>query len=109
MNYLKASAGIGFALTLLFSTAIASGQPVSENLGASGIGRPAQDSAFLMDQKLYGEIKQAWSKGKNATLAMSFQENGEIAMSEGKERDARQYFQAAESELGTLKPERARY
>jgi hypothetical protein len=108
MNYLRASAGIGFALTLMFRAAVASGQPVSQNLGASGTGRSDEDSAFLMDQKLYGEIKQAWSEGKNATLAMSFQENGEIAMGEGKEKEATQYFQTAEQELGKLQPEPVR-
>jgi hypothetical protein len=108
MNYLRASAGIGFALTLMFRAAVASDQPVSQNLGASGTGRSDEDSAFLMDQKLYGEIKQAWSEGKNATLAMSFQENGEIAMGEGKEKEATQYFQTAEQELGKLQPEPVR-
>jgi hypothetical protein len=58
-----------------------------------------------MDQKLSDEIKQAWSEGKNATLPMSFQENGEIAMSEGKEKEAIQYFQTAEQALGKLQPE----
>jgi hypothetical protein len=58
-----------------------------------------------MDQNVSREIKSAWSKGKNATLAMSFRENGEIAMAEGKEKEAKQYFQAAEQELATLQPE----
>jgi hypothetical protein len=107
MNYLKTSAGFGLALALMFSTGVASGQPVPQNLGASGTGRSARQSAFLMDQKLYPEIKQAWSEGKNATLAMSFQENGEIAMGEGEESEAMQYFQAAEQELRKLEPEHA--
>jgi hypothetical protein len=38
---------------------------------------------------------------------MSFQENGEIAMNEGKEKEAREYFQAAEQELARLQPEHA--
>jgi hypothetical protein len=106
MNYLKATAGIGLALTLMFNTAVASGQPISQNLGASGPGPSAGDRAFLMDQKLSSQIKQAWSDGKNATLPMSFQENGEIAMSEGKEKEAIQYFQSAEQTLEKLQPER---
>ncbi len=107
MNYSKASAGIGLALTLMLSTAVASGQPVSQNLDASGTAQSEQGSASQMDQKLYGEIKQAWSEGKNATLAMSYQENGEIAMGEGREKEAKQYFQAAEQDLRTLQPEHA--
>jgi hypothetical protein len=58
-----------------------------------------------MDQTVSREIKQAWSEGKNATAAMAFQENGEIAMGEGNEKQARQYFQAAEQELERLTPE----
>lgn len=60
------------------------------------------ESASAMDQNLSRDIKQAWSEGKNATAAMSFQENGEIAMSEGRDREAKQYFGRAERELGTL-------
>ena len=62
-----------------------------------------------MDENVSRDIKQAWSEGKNATAAMAFQENGEIAMSEGKEREASRYFQAAEQELGTLEPENSSY
>jgi hypothetical protein len=63
------------------------------------------DSASQMDQNVSHKIQRAWSEGKNATLAMSFQENGEIAMAEGKEKEAKQYFRAAEQELATLQPE----
>jgi hypothetical protein len=38
------------------------------------------------------KIKQAWSEGKDATLAMSFQENREIAMAEGKEKEPDNIF-----------------
>jgi len=40
---------------------------------------------------------------------MAFQEHGEIAIGEGKEKEAKQYFEAAENELGTLEPEHASY
>src|SRR5260221_14355192 len=105
MNYRKSTAGIGFALTLMFGTAVASGQSAPKNVAASSSPDSARDSASLMDQNVSREIKQAWSEGKNATLDMSFQENGEIAISEGKGKEARQYFQAAEQELTTLQPE----
>ena len=36
-------------------------------------------------------------------------ERGRCSRGEGKEKAARQYFQAAENELATLKPEHARY
>jgi hypothetical protein len=38
---------------------------------------------------------------------MSYQENGEIAMGEGREKEAKQYFQTAEQDLRTLQPEHA--
>jgi hypothetical protein len=111
MNFLKSIAGSGVAVMLTFTAPVAWGQSVSKNVGgsvavvdASGAGR-GHDSIALMDQNVSREIKQAWSEGKNATAAMAFQENGEIAMDEGKEKEATQYFQAAERELGTLQPE----
>jgi hypothetical protein len=115
MNCLTTFTVSGLALILTLAAPVAWCQPAPANEAMSCVKgtRPAgwftSDSASVMDQTVSRDIKQAWSEGKNATAAMAFQENGEIAMSEGKERDARQYFQAAESELGTLKPERARY
>jgi hypothetical protein len=111
MNCPKTIAGTGLALLLTFSAPIAWGQSEPNGVsvfGATGSYNTAystNDTASQMDQNLSREIKQAWSQGKNATLAMSFQENGEIALGEGKEQQARQYFQAAEHELGTLQPE----
>ena len=93
-------------LVLTFGAPVAWCQSVPKNVVACGSAESVRDTASLMDQNVSSEIKQAWSEGKNATLAMSFQENGEIAMGEGKEREARQYFQAAEQDLGTLQPER---
>jgi hypothetical protein len=111
MNCPKTIAGTGLALLLTFSAPIAWGQSEPNGVsvfGATGSYNTAystNDTASQMDQNLSREIKQAWSQGKNATLAMSFQENGEIALGEGKEQQARQYFQAAEHELETLQPE----
>jgi hypothetical protein len=115
MNCLTTFTVSGWALILTLAAPVGRCQPApaSEAMSCVKGTRPAgwftSDSASVMDQTVSRDIKQAWSEGKNATAAMAFQENGEIAMSEGKERDARQYFQAAESELGTLKPEHARY
>ena len=106
MNSIRTIGGSGLGLVLTFGAPVALCQSVPKNVAASGSAESVRDTASLMDQNVSREIKQAWSEGKNATLAMSFQENGEIAMSEGKERKARQYFQAAEQELGTLQPER---
>jgi hypothetical protein len=111
MNFLKSIAGSSVALMLTCAAPVAWGQSVPKNVGgsvamvdASGAGG-GHDSLSLMDQNVSRQIKQAWSEGKNATAAMAFQENGEIAMGEGKEKEARQYFQAAERELGTLQPD----
>jgi hypothetical protein len=111
MNFLKSIAGSSLALTLTFTAPVAWGQSASQNVrGPAGVvdvsgAGPGHDSASLMDQTVSREIKQAWSEGKNATAAMAFQENGEIAMGEGNEKQARQYFQAAEQELERLTPE----
>jgi hypothetical protein len=116
MNCLKTIAGSGLALVLILSAPLAWGQSVPKDVTPSGatgeyraIWTATPENASLMDQNVSRDIKQAWSEGKNATAAMAFQENGEIAMSEGKEREASRYFQAAETELGTLEPENTSY
>jgi hypothetical protein len=115
MNCLTTVAVGSLTLMLTLAAPAAWCQPLlsSEAVSRSkGIGPAAwskSDSVSLMDRNVSREIKQAWSEGKNATAAMAFQENGEIAIGEGKEKDARQYFQSAESELATLKPEHASY
>jgi hypothetical protein len=109
MNSIRTIAGSGLVLVLTFSTPVAWGQSLPKTIAAPGSAGSARESASLMDHNVSREIKQAWSEGKNTTLAMSFQENGEVAMSEGKEMEARQYFQAAEQELGTLQPEQRSY
>jgi hypothetical protein len=62
------------------------------------------ESAGTMDQELAQKISQAWSEGKDASGAAAFQENGEIALSEGNEQEARRYFESAEQELARLHP-----
>jgi hypothetical protein len=110
MNRLKTIAGSGVALMLTFTAPFAWGQSAPNNMAASGAAGAYQtdwsthDGASLTDQNISREIKQAWSEGKDVTLAMAFQENAEIAMGKGKEKEAQQYFQAAEQELETLKP-----
>jgi hypothetical protein len=57
-----------------------------------------------MDQDLAQQISQAWSEGKDASDAVSFQVKGEIAQSQGNPQQARRYFEAAEHELTALRP-----
>ncbi len=64
----------------------------------------ATESTNTMDQELAQKISQAWSEGKDASGAAAFQENGEIALSEGNPQQARRYFEAAEHELARLHP-----
>jgi hypothetical protein len=115
MKYVKTLVGSALGLMLTFGAPVAWGQsvPKDETAGraveAYNTSWAARDEASLMDQNLSGEIKQAWSEGKDATGAMAFQENGEIAMSQGKEEQAKQYFQTAERELATLKPAHTSY
>jgi hypothetical protein len=92
MNAIKTIPGSGLVLMLTCSAPIAWGQSVSKIVAASGSAEFTRDSASLMDQNVSREIKQAWSEGKNATLAMSFQENGEIAMGQGKEGKPKSIF-----------------
>jgi hypothetical protein len=115
MKCLTTLAISGLTLMLTLASPAVWCQPVPESEAVScvkGVGRAGwsnADSASAMDQNVSRDIKRAWSDGKNATAAMAFQENGEVAMGEGKEKAARQYLQAAENELATLKPEHARY
>jgi len=83
MKSLNIIAGIDLALILTLTPPIAWAQSVPKDgaeSGASGAYTTSwstQNSPSLMDQNVSREIKQAWSEGKNATLAMSFQENGD--------------------------------
>lgn len=102
MDHLKAMVGSGLVLTVLsFAPLAAWGQSEPKNVANWS----TPDTASVMDQNLSRQIKQAWLEGENATAAMAFQENGEIAMNEGREGEAKQYFHAAEQELATLTPD----
>jgi hypothetical protein len=94
--------GSGLVLTMLSFGSLAAW---SQSEPKSVADWSTHDTASVMDQNVSREIKQAWLDDKDATGAMAFQENGEIAMNEGKEREAKQYFHAAEEELATLTPE----
>ena len=117
MNRLKNIVGSGLVLMLALSLPPAWSQTADNNdtheHSSSGVAySPASsvsESASVMDQNLSREIKKAWSEGKNATAAMAFQENGEIALSEGKDQEAKQYFSNAEQELATLQPDQPGY
>ena len=112
MNCTKAIWGSGLALMLTLTAPLAWAQSAPDNMAASGATAAnwsTHDSASVMDQNVAREIKHAWSQGQDATLAMAFQENGEIAMSKGRDEQATQYFQAAERELGTLQPDHTSY
>lgn len=76
--------------------------------GTSGVAKPPvanNENASTMDQQVSAMIKQAWSEGKDASGAAAFHENGEVALSEGKEPEAKRFFQAAAKELATLNAE----
>jgi hypothetical protein len=60
------------------------------------------ESASMMDQDVSREIREAWSQGKDASGAAAFQENGEIALIEGNEQEAKGFFRSARNELNTL-------
>jgi hypothetical protein len=113
MNCLKNIAASGLTLMLALGAPVAWAQTAPRDAcrsaGAYKTMSSTTESASLMDQNLSREIKQAWSQGKNATAAMAFQENGEIALNEGREKEARYYFQAAEHELGTLQADQTSY
>ncbi len=61
-----------------------------------------EDSGSAMDQKVSRKIKEAWTQGKDASGAAAFQENGEIALSKGREQQAKEYFRAAQQELARI-------
>jgi hypothetical protein len=91
------------ALALIFATCLAT--PATAVWGqTSQFGINRVESADTMDMDLSHQISQAWSEGKDASGAVAFQENGEIAMNSGNSQQARSYFEAAEHELGRLHP-----
>ncbi len=105
MNRVKKLAGTTLALMLAASPIIAAsaawGQKMPQNTGSAV---NASDRVDAMDQKLSYDISRAWSENEDASGAVAFQENGEVALSEGDQQRARGYFEAAEKELAHLKP-----
>jgi hypothetical protein len=105
VNRVKRLAGTTLALMLaaspMFGATVSWGQMMRQNTG-SVVGD--SESVDTMDQKLAYDISQAWSHDEDASGAVAFQENGEIALSQGYQRQARHYFEAAEKELAHLKP-----
>jgi hypothetical protein len=97
-------AGTTLALMLAASPLIAIspawGQMMGQNTGSVV---SASQSADAMDQQLAYNISRAWSENEDASGAVAFQENGEIALSQGDQQQARHYFEAAEKELAQLK------
>jgi hypothetical protein len=105
MNWFKKIAGMTPTLMLLavptFLVTAAWGEAISRNTGSMVI---ASETTNDMDRNLARQIGQAWAEDKDARGAVAFQENGEIALSQGNEQQARHYFEEAEQELAHLKP-----
>lgn len=59
-------------------------------------------SASAMDKEVTRQIDQAWAEHKDASGAAAFQENGEIALSEGRKQEAKEYFRKALDELARI-------
>jgi len=101
MKSLKLLAGTSLAAMLAISTTAVWAQTMPQNASLTVSSTRNVDA---MDQDLAQKISQAWSEGKDASGAVAFQENGEIALSEGNQQQARHYFEAAERELASLRP-----
>jgi hypothetical protein len=65
-------------------------------------GAATQNSASAMDQDVSHKIRQAWSEGKDASVAAAFHENGEMALINGNEQEAKEFFRSALNALNTL-------
>ena len=104
MNYTKIFAGSTLALMVAISTTAAWGQIAPRSFGAVN---SASGKANALDQDVARKINDAWGEDRDASGAAAFQENGEIAMSEGDSQKAERYFAAAEHELSTLQPSMA--
>lgn len=105
VNRVKKFAGTTLAL-MLAASPMAGAKAVWAQMTPQNNGSVvnASENVSSMDQQLADQIRQAWSKDEDASGAVAFQENGEIALSQGDEQQARQYFEAAERELAHLKP-----
>jgi len=103
MKSLKMVAGTSLAAIVAISTAGVWAQTKPQNVALTV---SSMQNVDTMDQHIAQKISQAWSEGKDASGASAFQENGEIALSEGNQQQARHYFEAAEHELARLRPVR---
>jgi len=105
VNCLKKIAGCSLALMFAASFAIPATPAWSQMMAPQSrvSAMSASDSAGALDQDVAQKISEAWSEGKDASGAVAFQENGEIALSEGNTNQARSDFEAAEHELAGLK------
>jgi hypothetical protein len=102
MKYPKLIVTSGAALLFAVSAPIAWGQTRPAGSAIEAGATATQDSASATDQAVSRKIRQAWSEGKDASGAAAFQENGEIALGEGKQQQARQYFEQALANLGAI-------
>jgi hypothetical protein len=101
MKCLKMLAGSSLAVMIAISATGVWAQTAPQN---ASLTVSSTQSVDTMDQDVAQKISQAWSEGKDASGAVAFQENGEIALSEGNQQRARHYFAAAERELAGLRP-----
>ncbi|MGO9062466.1 MAG: hypothetical protein ACLQU2_34655 [Candidatus Binataceae bacterium] len=101
MKCLKMLAGTSLAAILALTTATVWAQTTPQNATLTVSSNQSVDE---IDQDVAQKISQAWSEGKDASGAVAFQENAEIAMSEGNQQQARHYLVAAEHELAQLRP-----
>jgi hypothetical protein len=102
MNHLKQLRNGAIALIFATSLAVPATAAWAQMTSQSG----GVENADTMDMELARQISQAWSEGKDASGALAFQENGEIALSAGHVQQATNDFEAAEQELGRLQPTR---
>jgi hypothetical protein len=101
VNYRKIFGASTLALMVAISTTAAWGQMAPQSTGSV---TSASGKANALQQDVARKINDAWGEHKDASGAAAFQENGEIAMSEGDSQKAERYFEAAEHELSALKP-----
>jgi hypothetical protein len=101
VNNTRIFVGSTLALMVAISTTAAWGQMAPLTTGSV---ISASGNANALDQDVARKINDAWGEDKDASGAAAFQENGEIAMSEGDSQKAERYFAAAEHELSSLKP-----
>jgi hypothetical protein len=97
MKFSKSTMALVLATSLMSPAAVAWSQTASQP-GAGGA-----ESTGNLDVDLSQKIGQAWSEDKDASGAVAFEENGEIALREGNKEEARRDFEAGEHELNGLR------